>query len=327
LIGATVTRVIGALERRLDEPLGLRANQLLFPAWGEIAGQLLQATQEALDRRSERLLGTRGQIYQNIDTILSQERRHIEDEDYYAALLMSMPVGTKVAIDPRSHRKGWRRVILLNYTFLAARLLGEMRPQDVSDAILEHLEGVLERLQRVWGLAEWERLTQNQIPLSGLISRVQEQAREALGAERFDLSANAPLSELSPEERSILVDLFGTRLQNEVYRQILLGVISELWVDYLTRVEALRVSIGLEAYAQRDPLVMYKGQASEMFGQLLSDIRMGVISRIFVVQPRRSSSAAAPTERGEVPPEAEVSADVQVNPSGGEDRKKKRRRH
>ena len=38
-----------------------------------------------------------------------------------------------------------------------------------------------------------------------------------------------------------------------------------LWVDYLTQVEALRVSIGLEAYAQRDPLVQYKGKASEMF--------------------------------------------------------------
>ncbi len=62
-------------------------------------------------------------------------------------------------------------------------------------------------------------------------------------------------------------------------------MISDLWVDYLTRVEALRVSIGLEAYAQRDPLVQYKGRASEMFQQLLADIRIGVISRLYYFPP------------------------------------------
>ncbi len=50
----------------------------------------------------------------------------------------------------------------------------------------------------------------------------------------------------------------GFRLLNEAHRRLLLSAITELWVDYLTRVEALRVSIGLEAYAQRDPLVQYK---------------------------------------------------------------------
>ena len=74
---------------------------------------------------------------------------------------------------------------------------------------------------------------------------------------------------------------------NEVKRQLLLSSITELWVDYLTRVEGLRVSIGLEAYAQRDPLVQYKGRASELFQQLLSDVRAAVIGRVFAYQPRR----------------------------------------
>jgi preprotein translocase subunit SecA len=63
---------------------------------------------------------------------------------------------------------------------------------------------------------------------------------------------------------------------NEVKRQLLLSAITELWVEYLTKVEGLRVSIGLEAYAQRDPLVQYKGQASEL---LTTAVR----------RPRRSS--------------------------------------
>jgi len=86
--------------------------------------------------------------------------------------------------------------------------------------------------------------------------------------------------------------VLGKRLQNEIYRQLLLSVISEQWVDYLTKVEALRVSIGMEAYAQRNPLVEYKNQATQMFGELLSDIRQGVISRMFTSQPRRGAEAS-----------------------------------
>ena len=84
---------------------------------------------------------------------------------------------------------------------------------------------------------------------------------------------------------------------NEVKRQLLLSAITELWVEYLTKVEGLRVSIGLEAYAQRDPLVQYKGQASQLFQQLLSDVRAAVIGRVFAYQPRRME--ITPTEISE----------------------------
>jgi preprotein translocase subunit SecA len=118
-------------------------------------------------------------------------------------------------------------------------------------------------------------------------------------------------------------------------------VISDLWVDYLTKVEALRVSIGLEAYAQRDPLVMYKGRASEMFKELLSDIRAGVISRMFVYRPRQASPAPEkeriealhPAPAGAAPAAGPLPKDGRTanstdqsapQPGGG---KKKRKRH
>jgi len=104
---------------------------------------------------------------------------------------------------------------------------------------------------------------------------------------------------------------------NEVKRQLLLSAITELWVEYLTKVEGLRVSIGLEAYAQRDPLVQYKGQASELFQQLLSDVRAAVIGRVFAYQPRRME--ITPTETSEA-----VVGDEMLPKASG---KKKRRRH
>ena len=96
--------------------------------------------------------------------------------------------------------------------------------------------------------------------------------------------------------RQSRLEELGHGIQTQIYRQVLLGAITELWVDYLTRVEALRVSVGLEAYAQADPLVKYKSQASEMFQSLLSDIRAAVIGRIFLYQPR---AAVAQAETGE----------------------------
>jgi len=41
--------------------------------------------------------------------------------------------------------------------------------------------------------------------------------------------------------------------------------------------------------------VQYKGKASEMFAELLSDIRVGVISRMFIYRPRQPEKA--PVER------------------------------
>jgi preprotein translocase subunit SecA len=115
-----------------------------------------------------------------------------------------------------------------------------------------------------------------------------------------------------------LSESIGKYILNEVRRQLLLGATSELWVDYLTRIEALRVSIGLEAYAQRDPLVQYKGKASEMFAQLLEDIRGLVISRAFAVQ--RRPVEITPVETAETTEKAQTT-------TMDDNKKKKRRRH
>ena len=90
-------------------------------------------------------------------------------------------------------------------------------------------------------------------------------------------------------------------------------------MDYLTRIEALRVSIGLEAYAQRDPLVQYKGRASEMFAQLVEDIRGLVIGRVFAYRPRRVE--ITPVETTATSPTATQTTEMENS------KKRKRRRH
>ena len=131
--------------------------------------------------------------------------------------------------------------------------------QDITDQVLEHLETSLHKLQTIRGLIEWNRLSQNEVTLQMIEERVKEQLAEQLGQNHFEELASQTLASYSAEDKETTVEIIGHYLQNELYRYHLLSVISDQWVDYLTKVEALRVSIGLEAYAQRDPLVQYKG--------------------------------------------------------------------
>ena len=58
----------------------------------------------------------------------------------------------------------------------------------------------------------------------------------------------------------------------------------------------LRQGVGLQSYAQKDPLAEYRVRAYEMFQELLADIRSLVISRVFAVRrflSRRSPYASA----------------------------------
>ena len=78
----------------------------------------------------------------------------------------------------------------------------------------------------------------------------------------------------------------GAQAFNDLLRELMLSVVTNLWVDYLTEIEGLREGIGLQAFAQRDPLVEYKRRAYEMFQDLYRRIRSQVVSYVFTYQYR-----------------------------------------
>lgn len=71
----------------------------------------------------------------------------------------------------------------------------------------------------------------------------------------------------------------------KVERQVLLMVIDKLWVEHLTTMDDLRQGVGLQAYGQRDPLVVYKTEGFRLFHQLLENIQHDAVRSIFRVQP------------------------------------------
>ena len=71
----------------------------------------------------------------------------------------------------------------------------------------------------------------------------------------------------------------------KVERRVLLHVIDRLWVDHLTTMDDLRQGVGLQAYGQKDPLVVYKTEGFRLFQLLLEHIQHDVVRNIYRVQP------------------------------------------
>jgi len=78
---------------------------------------------------------------------------------------------------------------------------------------------------------------------------------------------------------------FTPEVMRKVERHVMLTIIDKLWVEHLTAMDELREGVGLQAYAQKDPLVVYKTQGYEYFQQLLASIQHDVVHTIFRVQP------------------------------------------
>jgi preprotein translocase subunit SecA len=305
LTALNAARLIGAIQNRVGEQLPW-PNPL--PAdWDALEDVINQTAREGLDRKRERL---NGQIARDIETLL--QRESAETDSGKLRLLLTLSQGTRAIFDQKTHKQMKQLFLRFSYVYFAAQLLGNREAVDIVDDIMAHLDSAEETLRATWGQSEFSRLNQNATRFADFGPA----ARIAFGESRLHETAAG----ISESDRESLIDAIGKYVLNEVHRQLLLSAFSELWVEYLTKVEALRISIGLEAYAQRDPLVQYKGRASEMFQQLLEDVRGLVIGRAFAARPRRVEITPIETADGEVV----TPGATQIEVAGS---KKKRKRH
>jgi len=85
---------------------------------------------------------------------------------------------------------------------------------------------------------------------------------------------------------------FGEETMRAIERAVMLQLVDRLWLQHLTMMQNLRQGIGLQAYGQRDPLVMYKKEGHEAFEALLTQIRHDIAHAIFHVAPAASNQQA-----------------------------------
>jgi preprotein translocase subunit SecA len=181
---------------------------------------------------------------------------------------------------------------------------GELRDQ-IQRMIAEMIQAVCKRHLRHeqydWNLEELHRDVLAIYPVPSTITP------ETLTAYSDPDDVQVTLVKGALEAYQSRLTLFGAEWMAEAERYVMLMTVDQLWQRHLTDLDVLREGIGLVGYGGRDPLVEYKRQSYEMWGDLQEEIKTKIVHDIFRVAPRQQQQLPQlrltniRAERGEMP--------------------------
>jgi len=341
LAAQSIKRLMGSIQRRVEELPPINAEAGTSTNWDEVMNQIFDMVEQLFEERKAQYFDrSNGVIVKEIGEHCSQFESAQLSWDLVVSILVQIAQGSRMVFDRKTHRRVSLRTTRLNYIYHAAQLLQQNSTQQIVEDVLDHLKQIRETMQFTWGYGEMQTVAS--LTPSHLNERARRGLINALGLEKMEEIQHIPFQALPQDVAVAVIRELGRQAITEAYRDLLLRVISWEWMEYLTKVEALRISIGLEAYGQRDPLVQYKNKASELFRELMTDIRLGVVSAMFtsirhksVLSPaqdvKKETRLSAPDEEPQLELEeagenaSSVPASNQQEEAGS--RSSKRRRH
>ena len=84
----------------------------------------------------------------------------------------------------------------------------------------------------------------------------------------------------------------GTQLINDFEKNITLAIVDDAWKTHLRKMDELKQSVQLAVHEQKDPLLIYKFEAFELFKQMIDQVNKDVISFLFKGElPTETTSA------------------------------------
>lgn len=81
---------------------------------------------------------------------------------------------------------------------------------------------------------------------------------------------------------------FGSEALREIERVILLRVVDTKWMDHIDNMDHLKQGMGLRAYKQQDPVQAYQFEGSEMFNEMIYNIKTDTIRHLFRVRMEKA---------------------------------------
>ena len=81
----------------------------------------------------------------------------------------------------------------------------------------------------------------------------------------------------------------------KIEKKILLEEVDRHWMEHLEAMDDLKEYVGLNSYAQRDPVAMYRLESADMFDQMIEDIKDCTVKKVLSVVPRLSSTERTQT--------------------------------
>jgi preprotein translocase subunit SecA len=175
--------------------------------------------------------------------------------------------------------------------------------EDLSDEVREWIREVVEAGVRQSTDAEYPE----DWDLDGLVASMQslygtditvEELREEIDVssreELVDEFVDDALETYDEREQT-----FGPELAREIERYIILQTVDQRWREHLEAMDYLREGVHLRAFAQKDPLVEYRGEGHAMFEELGQTIREEVVFTLFHVAVQVEEPALEPMQARE----------------------------
>ncbi len=222
------------------------------------------------------------------DTVLDMVRRRIAD-----AVARFLPRGGEP--DPAGLGE-WFRAKFGQEAELSGA--GKLDPEALVDVLFGTAEEAYRGREEVVGRNEARKriaaLARRFMPEHGeLVRNFAEFARHV--KEEFGVSLAESLVRLPPAElpeaaaeavargKADAVKRAGGLILRSIERFVLLNKIDEKWKDMLYNMDQLRDVIGMRSFAQQDPKLEYKRDATELFGAMMDSIDEAVVNWVFHV--------------------------------------------
>ena len=109
---------------------------------------------------------------------------------------------------------------------------------------------------------------------------------DILKQEKFE--AEDVIKELSEKAHNVYntkSEKFGESMR-ELERVITLKIVDEKWMEHIDNMDELKNGVGLRAYAQKDPVVVYRMEGFDMFDEMVYDIQYDVVKLLMHVTER-----------------------------------------
>ena len=125
-------------------------------------------------------------------------------------------------------------------------------------------EGILQEISAEYGIEELESLKNEKVTAEEVISEVKKKAHEIYNDK---------------------VEKFGETF-GELERVVMLKIVDQKWMEHIDNMDELKNGIGLRAYGQKDPVVVYRMEGFDMFDQMVTDIKFDVVKLLMHASKR-----------------------------------------
>ena len=148
--------------------------------------------------------------------------------------------------------------------------------ENIHDNILNMIGFVADNLPNMYVEAETEEVN---------IESLNAEIVNIFGIEMLDyLKENSKNPEKIAEElKKKALDIYSkkeeeitTEQLGDLERVVMLKVVDEKWMNHIDSMDELKNGIGLRAYGQKDPVIQYQLEGSEMFEEMINDIKFDV---------------------------------------------------